>query len=134
MESVRNQWAEKVVLDRRGLPVPFIQEDSTKRSAAKCLIGNRLKPDLPLFLFEHIFGSPAHRADPSVGKFFKGCARRDITVRIALLGVVNITANLTFPFFHLSLLSGSEIKEAEGDRPQRIGLEFFFHYFSISSS
>jgi len=81
------------------------------RGDAKYFIRNRLKPDLPLFLFKHIFGSTAHGADPSVGKFSKGCARRDITVRIALLGIVNITANLAFPFFHLSLLFFSETAE-----------------------
>ena len=95
---------------------------------------NRLKPNLTLFFFKHIFGSAAHRADPSVWKFIKGCARRDITVRIAILGIVNITANLAFPFFHFSLLSALEIKEGEGHEAQRIGFKIFFHYFNISSS
>ncbi len=79
-------------------------EDAMSRGDAKYFIRNRLKRNLTLFLFKHIFGSAAHWADPSVGKFIKGCARRDITVRIALFGIVNITANLAFPFFHLSLL------------------------------
>jgi len=104
------------------------------RGDAKYFIRNRLKPDLPLFLFKHIFGSTAHGADPSVGKFFKGCARRDITVRIALLGIVNITANLAFPFFHLSLLCKLEIKEGDGRGAQRIGFKIFLDYFNISSS
>ena len=64
----------------------------------------------------------------------KGCARRDITVRIALLGIVNITANLAFPFFHLSLLCKLEIKEGEGHEVQHIGVKIFFHYFNTSSS
>ncbi len=97
-------------------------------------ISNRPKRNVRLGLFKHIFGSAAHRADPRVGKFVKGCARRNIAVRVAIFGVVNITANLTFPFFHLSLLSGPEIKKGEGHRSQRIAFKIIFHYFNISSS
>ncbi len=88
-----------------------MQEDSANRDEIRHQRGNRLKQSLRLFFFKHILGSAAHWADPSVGEFTKGCARRDIPVRIALLGIVNITANLAFPFFHLSLLWSLEIKE-----------------------
>ena len=57
-----------------------------------------------LSLFKHIFGSAAHGADPTFREFIKGCIRGDITIGIALFGIVNITADITFPFFHLYLL------------------------------
>jgi hypothetical protein len=56
-----------------------------------------------LNLFKHIFGSAAHGADPTVREFIKGCVRGDIPIRVALFGIVNITADITFPFFHLNL-------------------------------
>ena len=54
-----------------------------------------------LNLFKHIFWSAAHRADPFVREFVKGCVWRDITVGIALFRIVNITTDFTFPFLHL---------------------------------
>jgi len=97
------------------------------RGVGKCYIKNRLKPNLTLSFFKHIFGSAAHWADPTVRKFIKGGARWDITVRIAIFRIVNITANLTFPFFHLSLslLSALEIKAGEGHGFSAWGLRSF---------
>jgi hypothetical protein len=57
-----------------------------------------------LNLLKHIFGGAAHRTNPTFRKFIKRCVRGDIPVRIALFGIVNITADITFPFFHLDLL------------------------------
>jgi len=56
-----------------------------------------------LNLFKHIFFSAAHRADPSIREFFKGGIGRNITIGIAFFWIINITANFTLPFFHLSL-------------------------------
>ena len=82
----------------------WIQADYTSRGDTKCHIRNRLNRNFPLCLFKHKFGSAAHWADPTIRKFIEWRVRGDISVRIALFGIVNITANITFPFFHLSLL------------------------------
>jgi len=57
-----------------------------------------------LSLFKHIFGSAAYGADPTFREFIKGCVRGDISIRIALFRIVNITADITFPFLHLESL------------------------------
>ena len=62
-------------------------------------------------LLKHIFGSAADRANPTVREFIKGCVRGDISIGIALFRIVNITADFTFPFFHLSSPSELEFKE-----------------------
>jgi hypothetical protein len=66
---------------------------------------------LDLNLFKHVFGSAAHRANPTVREFIKGCVRGDISIGITLFRIVNITADVTFPFLHLDLLSESKFKE-----------------------
>jgi len=65
---------------------------------------------LDLILLKHIFGSAAQRANPTVREFIKGCVRGDISVGIALFRIVNITADVTFPFFHPHLLSKSKLR------------------------
>ena len=56
-----------------------------------------------LSLFEHILRSAAHRADPIVREFRKRGVGRDVAIRIALFRIINVAADLTFPFFHLCL-------------------------------
>jgi hypothetical protein len=58
-----------------------------------------------LNLFKHIFRSAAYGADPTVREFMKGCVGGDIPIGIALFRIVNITTDITFPFFHLCLQS-----------------------------
>ena len=57
-----------------------------------------------LSLFKHIFGSAAHRANPTIRNFIKGCVRRNVPIGITLFWIVDITADVTFIFFHLFLL------------------------------
>jgi hypothetical protein len=64
-----------------------------------------MKRDFILSFFKHIFGGAAHRADPIVGEFFKGGIWRDVTIGIAFFRIIDITADIAFPFFHLNLLS-----------------------------
>lgn len=134
MGLLKKQWMEEAELNRQASSSGMNLERLYEPRRCEIYYKKSAEPGSPLFLFKHIFGSTAHGADPSVGKFFKGCARRDIPVRIALLGIVNITANLAFPFFHLSLLCQLEIKEGDGRGAQRIGVKIFFAYFNISSS
>jgi hypothetical protein len=68
---------------------------------------------LDLILLKHIFGSAAHRANPTVREFTEGRVRGDISVGIALFRIVNITADFTFPFFHRCLQSESKFKESK---------------------
>jgi len=60
---------------------------------------------LPLNFFKHIFGSAAHWADPVIREFAKRCVWRNITVRIALFWIINVTTDFALPLFHLYLLS-----------------------------
>jgi len=56
---------------------------------------------LKLSLFKHVFGGAAHGTDPIVREFIEGCVGWDIPIGIAFFRIVDITADITFPFFHL---------------------------------
>ncbi len=50
-------------------------------------------------------GGAADWADPTVWKFFIGGFRRDITIRVSLFRIVDVTTDFALPFFHVNLLS-----------------------------
>ncbi len=66
-------------------------------------MGLRIRFDVRMVIlnfFEHIFGSAAHRANPTVRQFVKGCAGGDIAFRVPFFRIINVTTNLAFPFLH----------------------------------
>ena len=96
---------------------------------------------LDLILLKHIFGSAAHRANPTVREFIKARVRGDISVGIALFRIVNITADFAFPFFHRCLQSTPsptlplEEKGEPACRVAEVGaLLLLFQYFIVIES
>jgi len=85
-------------------PLPHGEREGVRGQCQKKIL--RFKAGMNLHLFKHIFGGAAHGTDPIVREFIEGCIGWDIPIGIPFFWIVNITADNTFPFFHLNLLVG----------------------------
>jgi hypothetical protein len=77
------------------------------------------KKDTALNLLEHVFGGAAGGANPVVRDFRERGVRRNPSILVALLRIVDITANRTFVFIHIDLQSIKNSK-SEYRNPKQI--------------
>jgi hypothetical protein len=80
----------------------FAERPGKERSIHDCATWRDAPPVTRLSVrrMELALPRPANRANPIFGKFLEGRPRRDPAIGVPFLGIVDVTANSAFVFFH----------------------------------